>query len=163
MNSVIPRHSLNLLGLIANPVFVAAFLSWFLTQIFKVVYGLMRGKLKTPRAILLTLFWKTGGMPSSHAALVAGVSTAIAFDDGISSDIFVLSLCFALIVIRDAMGVRRSAGSQARALNELGRELRVKMGVHYRPVKEVLGHTPAEVTVGIIVGILIALCCSLLL
>jgi uncharacterized protein len=102
-------------------------------------------------------------MPSSHAALVAGVSTAIAFHDGISSDIFILSLCFALVVIRDAMGVRRSAGSQARALNELGRELRVKLGVSYRPVREVLGHTPAEVTVGIIVGILIALSCSLVL
>jgi acid phosphatase family membrane protein YuiD len=69
---------------------------------------------------------------------------------------FVVTLFFALIIMRDAMGVRRSSGLQARALNSLGRQLAEKEGIEYHPVKEVHGHTPMEVIVGALLGLFIA-------
>ena len=96
-------------------------------------------------------------MPSSHSALVVSLTTAIAFREGLNSSVFILSSFFALVVIRDALGVRRAAGLQAKALNQLGKELNARYGTSYRPVKEVHGHTPAEVAVGSVLGFCIAL------
>ena len=96
-------------------------------------------------------------MPSSHSALVVSIATAIGFTEGLDTSVFVLSICFALVVIRDAMGVRRSAGQQARALNLLGKELAARFGIQQRPVREVLGHTPSEVLVGAGLGFFLAL------
>jgi acid phosphatase family membrane protein YuiD len=85
------------------------------------------------------------------------LATAIALTEGPNTSIFILSLFFALVVIRDAMGVRRSAGLQARALNQLGRELSSRLGLAFHPVKEVQGHSPAQVAVGALLGFFIAL------
>jgi acid phosphatase family membrane protein YuiD len=108
------------------------------------------------RDVLVTLFWRTGGMPSSHAALVASIAAATAFKQGITSDLFALSFWFALIVMRDAMGVRRATGLLSRALNALGRSTAEKMGQEFHPVKEIEGHTPLQVVVGALLGIFIA-------
>lgn len=95
-------------------------------------------------------------MPSSHAALVTAMALAVALRDGFGSDLFVVSFFLAMIVIRDAMGVRRSSGLQAKALNVLGKLSAEKMKIEYLPVKEVYGHTPLEVAVGSLLGIFIA-------
>jgi acid phosphatase family membrane protein YuiD len=95
-------------------------------------------------------------MPSSHAALVSSVCTSIAFVRGIASDLFIFSFWFALVVLRDAMGVRRSAGLLAKALNNLGKQAAEKTGLEFRTVKEIQGHTPLEVIVGASLGIFIA-------
>jgi len=108
------------------------------------------------------LFWKTGGMPSSHSALVAAVSTTIGFKNGISSDLFVFSCCFALVVIRDSVGVRRSSGQQAKALNELGARVSAKLKYQFKPVKEIQGHRPMEVLAGILLGFFIGVAFSTL-
>ncbi|HOT63458.1 MAG TPA: divergent PAP2 family protein, partial [Treponemataceae bacterium] len=67
----------------------------------------------------------------------------------------IFSCCFALIVIRDAVGVRRLSGQQARALNELGERVSAKMRYQFKPVKEIQGHRPMEVLVGILLGFFI--------
>ncbi|GHV87657.1 hypothetical protein AGMMS50267_00170 [Spirochaetia bacterium] len=103
-----------------------------------------------------TLVWRTGGMPSSHSALVSSMSTSAAINEGIGSNLFIVTLFFALIIMRDAVGVRRSSGLQARALNSLGRQLSEDSSVEYHPVKEVHGHTPMEVVLGALLGIFIA-------
>jgi acid phosphatase family membrane protein YuiD len=139
-----------------NPVFLSAMTAWLLAQVLKALIVAMRPSKHPGRSVVKTLLWATGGMPSSHAALVSAMALAAAFREGFGSDLFVVSFFLAMIVIRDAMGVRRSNGQQARALNLLGREVSGKLQVDYQPVKEVYGHTPLEVAVGMLLGIFIA-------
>ena len=94
-------------------------------------------------------------MPSSHTALVTALSSTIGVKEGVSSDLFIFSIFYAMIVIRDAMGVRRSSGLQARVLNDVVAKMAETMQIPFKPVKEVQGHTPIEVFAGIIVGVLI--------
>jgi acid phosphatase family membrane protein YuiD len=88
--------------------------------------------------------------------MVAALAASIAFIEGPDSNLFVFALVFVLVIIRDALGVRRSSGIQARVLNWLGRQVEEKLKVDFHPVKEVHGHSPLEVTVGLILGIIIA-------
>ena len=101
-------------------------------------------------------------MPSSHSALVCAMSAAIGFRSGVNSDIFVLACCFTLVVIRDALGVRRASGLQARTLNEVGKELHKKNIIEFQAVKEVHGHKPLEVFVGCLLGLFIGAAFSVL-
>ena len=94
-------------------------------------------------------------MPSSHSSLVTALCTSIGFKHGVTSDIFLLALAFMLVVIRDAVGVRRSSGIQAKTLNELGNQLKEKNLVDFKPVKEVQGHKPLEVIMGCLLGVFI--------
>jgi uncharacterized protein len=140
-----------------NPVFLSAIFSLLTAQFLKAVVNIFRSRARNFREILLTFFWKTGGMPSSHSALAVSIATAIAFRQGPNTNIFILAAFFALVVIRDALGVRRAAGLQAKALNLIGKELNLRNGFPFRPVKEVHGHNPAEVIVGSLLGFFIAL------
>ncbi|MDR1353290.1 MAG: divergent PAP2 family protein [Treponema sp.] len=146
----------SLKALIETPLFLAPLSSWIIAQILKMLVFLLRGKHRSGRELLETVVWRTGGMPSSHAALVTALTVSAAYRAGFNSDLFIVSLFFALIIMRDAMGVRRSSGLQARALNSLGRQLAEREGIEYHPVKEVHGHTPMEVVVGALLGFFIA-------
>jgi acid phosphatase family membrane protein YuiD len=139
-----------------NPIFLSAIWSWFFTQLIKTVIYLLRAKKKSLRDTFETLIWRTGGMPSSHSALVSSMTASVAFTEGINTNLFVVTLMLALIIIRDSLGVRRSSGLQSRMLNILGRQVSDKLKTEYHPVKEVNGHTPLEVVVGILLGIFIA-------
>jgi hypothetical protein len=152
----------SILSFLGNPVFLSAFSSLFITQLIKAFISLLRTRARSLREIFITLLWRTGGMPSSHAALCVSLSTAIGFREGFNSSVFVLSFFFCLVVIRDALGVRRSAGLIARSLNQLGRDLGPRLGMEFNPIKEVNGHTPTEVFVGCLLGFSIALAFSLL-
>jgi uncharacterized protein len=143
--------------LFSNPIFLSAIFSLLIAQFLKSVVNIFRSKTRSFRELLLTFFWKTGGMPSSHSALAVSIATAIAIREGLNTSIFILALFFSLVVIRDALGVRRAAGLQAKALNQLGKELNSRYGLPYRPVKEVHGHNPPEVIVGSLLGFFIAL------
>jgi acid phosphatase family membrane protein YuiD len=143
--------------LFRNPVFLSATSSLLLAQFLKAIINILRSRSKSLRDVMTTFFWKTGGMPSSHSALAVSIATAIAFVEGADTSIFVLALFFALVVIRDAMGVRRATGQQARVLNLLGKELSSRLDLPYHAVKEVHGHSPTEVLVGGVLGFFIAL------
>ncbi len=145
-----------------NPVFLSCITSWFLAQLIKAIILILRTTRKSAKGIALTLLWKTGGMPSSHSSLVASLTTSVGFRDGLSSDLFIVSLCLALIVIRDSLGVRRSSGLQARSLNKLGTETAERIGIDYLPVKEIQGHAPLEVIVGTFIGFFIAVAFAVL-
>jgi acid phosphatase family membrane protein YuiD len=145
-----------------HPVFLSAFTSWLTAQVLKSVVALFRNRPRTARETLLNIFWATGGMPSSHSAVVSAIATSIGFVQGVDAPLFILALFYALLIVRDALGVRRAAGSQARTLNQLIRELgrRTRLGV--KPVREIHGHTPSEVFVGMLLGFFIAVAfCSL--
>ncbi len=149
-------------GFIYNPLFLSALASWFISQMLKTVICLITHSVTSTRQFLELFFWRTGGMPSSHSALVSSVTTAIAFKNGIASDLFVFSCCFTLIVVRDAMGVRRSSGQQAKALNDLGTKISERTKIQFKPVKEIQGHKPVEVFAGLLLGFFIGVAFSTL-
>ena len=138
-----------------NPIFLAAITSWLLSQFIKTFIGFCGSSVHSLPVFSDLLVWRTGGMPSSHSALVTALSTAIGFKQGVSSDLFIFSIFSAMIVIRDAMGVRRSSGLQAKMLNEVGAKMAETMDIPFKPVKEVQGHTPVEVFAGMILGVVI--------
>lgn len=90
------------------------------------------------------------------------MATAVGFEYGSGDPLFSISLVFSLLVIRDALGVRRAAGVQAQSLNKLGTELNRRYGIEFSPVREVNGHTVSEVSVGILLGFFIAVAFSIL-
>ncbi|GHV80132.1 phosphatidic acid phosphatase [Spirochaetia bacterium] len=147
---------------IENPVVLSAFTSWFLAQVVKAAIMILRTDRRRGtdrfrrREILGTIAWRTGGMPSSHAALVSALTTSLAIHEGFQSNLFAVSFFFSLIIMRDAMGVRRSSGIQGKSLNSLGRNLAERFDLEYHPVKEVQGHSPLEVVIGALLGIFIA-------
>lgn len=148
---------------ISNPILLSCIFSWLGAQFLKTAINLIYGRINSFSSLIEMLIWRTGGMPSSHSALVTSLCTTIGFRNGIHSDIFIFSLCFFLVVIRDAFGVRRSSGIQAKRLNEIGEELKEnKIIRNYTMMKEVNGHTPMEVICGCILGFFIGLAFSLL-
>lgn len=146
-----------------NPVLLSCIFSWLSAQFVKTLIKLFSGKVHSVSELLELLFWRTGSMPSSHSALVATLCTTIGFRSGIGSDVFILSLGFFLVTIRDAVGVRRANGIQAALLNKIGKTLAEKGIIEeFKPIKEVQGHTPAEVAIGCLLGFFIGLAFSVL-
>ena len=146
----------NFQDILYNPIFLSALFSWCIAQFLKVVINIIRFKSISSRDVVYRFFWKTGGMPSSHSAAVTSLTTSVGFIEGFSSTLFIITLVFSLIVIRDALGVRRAAGSQAKALNTMGKELQSRLKIQFKMVKEISGHTVPEVSIGIILGFFIA-------
>jgi acid phosphatase family membrane protein YuiD len=105
----------------------------------------------------LQVLFRTGGMPSSHSALVTSLATATAILDGLGSSSFAIATVLALIVMYDARGVRQESGKQARILNQVVRELFRGQPISEQELKELLGHTAFEVGVGAAIGIMYTL------
>jgi|SRR5574344_441173 acid phosphatase family membrane protein YuiD len=145
-----------------NPVLLSCIFSWLSAQLIKTLIKLFSGKVHSIGELFELLFWRTGSMPSSHAALVTSLCTTIGFRSGINSDVFILSVGFFLVTIRDAVGVRRANGIQARMINEMGSKLKEQKLMDYKPIKEVQGHTPMEVFIGCLLGFFIGLAFSVL-
>ena len=152
----IARWAESLRAFFGNPIILSALTSWCFSQLIKGVIALLHIRKKGFLELLETLFWRTGGMPSSHAAVVVSMAAAVGFSEGLGTNLFAVSLFFAMVVMRDAMGVRRASGLQAKALNLLGRQTAEKAGVEFHPVKEIQGHAPLEVIIGALLGIFIA-------
>ncbi|MGP1454846.1 MAG: divergent PAP2 family protein [Treponema sp.] len=144
-----------------NPIFLAAISSWLISQFIKTIIGFCISSIHTFSVFFDLLIWRTGGMPSSHSALVTALTTSIGFKDGVHSDLFIFALFSAIIVIRDAMGVRRSNGLQAKMLNAISLEVAHITNKAFKPVKEVQGHSPIEVFAGILLGFFIGMFFSL--
>lgn len=124
------------------------FLMWFGIQLFKVIYDLVTTKRFNFKRIL-----GAGGMPSSHSAVVTSLAALIGKYEGVESPIFAVSVIFAFVVMYDAAGIRRAAGKQARLLNKIvGTPGLTGVEVGEKLV-EVLGHTPVQVLVGAMIGI----------
>jgi acid phosphatase family membrane protein YuiD len=143
-------------NLFNNPIFLSAFFSWLISQILKSIIDLLRRRPRSARPVILRIFWATGGMPSSHSAVVTALATSIAFVQGLGSPLFILALFYGFLTVRDALGVRRAAGAQAIVLNQLIHELSRKADIAAKTVKEIHGHKISEVSVGILLGSFIA-------
>lgn len=140
-----------MLELSSNPLF-HALLCGFLVQLSKVLTFLLREKKINVRRIV-----ETGGMPSSHSASVCALTTCVGLREGTGSVLFGVVLYFSLIVMYDAAGLRRAAGRQATLLNRILHEHIQLPGPPHERLRELLGHTPIEVLVGAIIGVLFSL------
>ena len=131
---------------------LAAIVAWGIAQVAKVTLTSVR-----QRRLNLRVLAETGGMPSSHSAIVMGLTAAIGKYAGVSSAAFAIALIFSFVVMYDAAGLRRAAGRQAEVLNRLVEDLVHMRGVQEERLRELLGHTPVEVLVGAVLGIAVGI------
>lgn len=145
--------------LIHNDILVAASLGWFTAQVLKAIIYVLVNKNFNPERLL-----GDGGMPSSHSATVMALVTSTCIYYGVGSFEFAVSFILALIVMHDAMGVRRETGIQAKVINNMMdwfTELDSDIPVEEK-LKEFVGHTPLQVLFGALLGIVVGLVvCSL--
>ena len=139
--------------LVANRVLWTGVLAWFVAQLLKVVFtALLEKRLDFGRLFGL------GGMPSSHSAVVCSLATSTGMMRGFYSVEFAICCLLAMVVMTDAAGVRRAAGRQAVLLNKILQDMIANgRGLSNEKLKELLGHTPFEVLIGALLGILIGL------
>ena len=129
----------------------AGLLAWFVAQGCKLIHSFVKTK-----SIDFTYFVSTGGMPSAHSAAVCGVAWSIGLTEGFGTPVFAVAFTIACVTMFDASTLRLNAGRQAQLLNEIAREVFAGRKVPKEPLRELLGHTPLEVLVGMLVGILVA-------
>ncbi len=139
-----------------NRILDLAFIAWAIAQGCKVVTELV-----TTRRVTLATIWRSGGMPSSHSSSVTALATSVAMLKGFGSVEFAITAIFSAIVMYDAAGIRRAAGKQAEIINKIVEKIRSAQhinltGTQEEKLKELLGHTPFEVVVGAILGIVVA-------
>lgn len=139
--------------LFGNRIFISAALGWFVAQVLKTLIHMFITK-----QFVMERMVGSGGMPSSHSATVCGLATAVGIHYGGGSYEFAMAAILAIVVMHDAMGVRMETGRQGKVLNEM-MEVFTNMGKQISAearLKEFVGHTPLQVLMGAILGIIIA-------
>ena len=134
-----------------NKVFMVTLIVWVLAQGLKVVVGVF-----TEKRFNFRWFIGTGGMPSSHAAGVTALATTCGLHLGFDSVAFALAAVFALVTMFDAQGVRRSTGQQAQILNRILDDIYWRGKVEAEQLKELIGHTPVQVLMGLLLGLFVS-------
>lgn len=135
-------------GMLANGPLMIALIAWAIAQAVKAPLIFI-----TKREWDWSLFYSSGGMPSSHAALVTGCAFGLGFEYGFDSPYFAMAGVLAGVVVYDAIGVRRAAGNHARMINLMMDELLTGHPLAEQELEELLGHTPRQVLMGILLGI----------
>lgn len=99
------------------------------------------------------------GMPSGHSAMIVSLATIVALVEGVDSTLFAISFILAIIIIRDALGIRRYLGQHGHILNALVKDLKEDslLDANYPHLLEKIGHTPAQVLAGSAIGLLVSL------
>jgi putative membrane protein len=141
-----------LMKIFENKVLMIPLMVLLITQVFKTIYFSIKNK----KIDLFTLI-TTGGLPSSHSALVSSLSTVVAKVNGITSTEFAITVILAMIVMYDASGIRKAAGEHAKILNEMLEEKEYYNSKEYKKLKELLGHTKLEVFIGFLTGIILTI------
>ena len=135
--------------LTTNPIIDCALLAWFLAQLIKVLLELILLRRFEPKR-----FVSSGGMPSSHSAMVVAATAAIGKLYGTGGAAFALAVVLSAVVMYDACNVRRSAGDTARLVNQILKHVeRLTAEDFAEDLKEVMGHTPLQVLMGAILGL----------
>jgi acid phosphatase family membrane protein YuiD len=138
--------------LFQNHALIAGLSAWGLAQFLKVpVFFILTRRLN------FAWMFSSGGMPSSHSALMTATTTAIGLHHGFDQPAFALAFALSMIVTYDAAGVRRQAGIHAEKINLLINEVFSGHPISEARLKEVLGHTLRQVVVGSLLGIAVAI------
>lgn len=103
-----------------------------------------------------------GGMPSSHAAFVTALASEVGFREGIDSTAFAIAVIFALLIMRDALGLRMHLGNQGRTINEVIKRFHPEARDVVPPLEERIGHTPAQLIVGALFGFALSVAIQLI-
>lgn len=143
---------MNLAAIFQNKVLITGLSAWLLAQLVKIPLDYVRTR-RWNWALLLA----SGGMPSSHSALMTGTVFAIGLYYGFDNPLFALGVAATMIVTYDAAGVRRQAGIHTQRINVLFDELLHGHIFSEKDLREVLGHTPLEVIGGILLGLIVAI------
>ena len=140
--------------MLGNQILVSAVMGWVVAQFLKTLIDFLLNKSFNAERLV-----GSGGMPSSHSATVCGLTTAAMLRYGVGSFEFAVSFVVSMVVMYDAIGVRRETGKQAKLLNSILMEnpLKLNAEVLQEKLKEYVGHTPLQVMAGAILGILLAL------
>lgn len=140
--------------MLGNQILVSAVMGWVVAQLLKTLIDFLLNKNFNAERLV-----GSGGMPSSHSATMCGMATAAMLKYGVGSFEFAVSFVVSMIVMYDAIGVRRETGKQAKLLNSILMEnpLKLNAEVLQEKLKEYVGHTPLQVMAGAILGILLAL------
>ena len=136
--------------IIHNKYIWVPFFTWLSIQVFKVIVDSIKSKKLNLRRLC-----GAGGMPSSHTAVVMVITIMIGKSVGFGSYAFAATFIFSLIVMYDAAGVRRAAGEQASVLNKIIETPGLSGLEVQKRLMEALGHTPIQVLVGAIIGIVV--------
>ena len=131
---------------------IPALVAWAIAQVTKLILAAI-----VEHRLDLRGLAQTGGLPSSHAAIVSGLTAAVGRIDGVRSATFAIALIFSFVVMYDAQSVRRAAGRQAAVLNRLVEDVFAMRGIQEDRLRELLGHTPFEVLVGSALGVAVGL------
>lgn len=143
-----------LTGIFNNPVFIACLVTSLLAQILKLPLEFLRTKKWD-----WSLLFGTGGMPSSHSAVVTAAAAGVGHYVGFDTPLFGLAFAIASVVVYDATNIRRQAGFHAQQINRIIEEIfagKVKPVEEYNELREVLGHSPGEAVGGILLGIVVS-------
>lgn len=143
-------------GLAGNRVLWAALAAWFAAQLIKMVRTLV-----LTHQLNLSYLASSGGMPSSHSALVTGLATAVARVNGLGSTVFALAAILAAVVMYDAAGVRLAVSKQARILNLMLDDFFHERGFNEKRLHELIGHTPVQVFAGALIGVVFGILLTL--
>lgn len=135
-----------------NKILLITLTVWAIAQGIKVILGVIR-----ERRFNFKWFIGTGGMPSSHAAGATALATTCGLTGGFDSISFALAAVFALVTMFDAQGVRRSAGQQAVILNQILDDMYWKGKIENERLIELIGHTPLQVIIGSLLGLILSL------
>jgi acid phosphatase family membrane protein YuiD len=139
-------------GILSNKILLASFWAWLIAQALKTIIYVIMNKDFNPERLV-----GDGGMPSSHSATVMALVTSTAFYYGSNTFEFAIAAILALIVMHDAMGVRRETGKQAKAINNMMERL-AELSSDIPPekkLKEFVGHSPMQVFFGALLGIIV--------
>ena len=134
-----------------NYVLISGLIAWSIAQSLKVPVEYLQTR-KWNWALLV----QAGGMPSSHSALIVGITHAIGLFTGFDTPLFAFAFAVSMIVVYDATGIRRQAGKHAELINAMIEDLTSGHRLKEEQLREVLGHTPVEALGGIVLGFLVA-------
>lgn len=140
-----------LASLLANKLIMVPLYAWLIAQLIKVIVDLA-----IERKLNLRYLVSSGGMPSSHSALVTSLAASVGKRLGLESPVFAVAVLFALVVMYDAAGVRRSVGIQAAILNRMLDEYFHQHNISEERLRELIGHTPIQVFAGAALGLAVA-------
>ena len=139
--------------LLANRILLAGLTGWASAQIIKtILYAVINRSLNLERLV------GDGGMPSGHSATVTCVALSTGIECGFASPVFAVAFILAVIVMHDAMGVRRQAGKHAKAINEMAQiiaEMSASQTTPEQKLKEFIGHSPIQVAAGFCLGVIV--------
>ena len=147
--------SVFLQSLINNKILITGGSAWAISQVLKILIHLA-----VHREFVLERLLGDGGMPSGHSATVSAVAVSTGLECGLTSPVFAIATIVAIVVMHDAMGVRLETGKQAKVINEMMGFMEKLGGTelsYEEKLKEFVGHTPAQVGAGLVLGIVVAI------